>query len=215
MKNILAVWRAFLSGRKQFVVFIISMTLFFLSGNVLTSFLDVAQNRPGFRFSDPVLALFEPVNLTWFTFIVIYGGVFIAFWLLLKEPVRFALTAQVFSIVYFARFISMYLLPLLAPETIIPLTDPMIGLFADGKTFTNDLFFSGHTSSIMVFYLVFREKKIWGHLFAFFSISMPLAILLQHAHYTVDVFIAYFIAIAGHAIVYRINEKFGILELNK
>lgn len=215
MKNILAVWKSFLSDRKQLIVFTVSMTFFFLSGNILTNFLDVAQNRGGFSFTDPVLSIFQPVNLTWFTFIVIYGGVFLALWLLLKEPAKFALTAQVFSIVYFARYFSMQLLPLSAPETIIPLTDPMIGLFADGKTFTNDLFFSGHTSSITVFYLAFRDKKIWGPMFAVFSITMPAAILLQHAHYTIDVFIAYFVAIAAHAMVYRMNEKYGILSMEK
>jgi hypothetical protein len=65
----------------------------------------------------------------------------------------------------------------------------------------------------MVFYLAFRDKKLWGPLFAVFSVTMPAAILLQHAHYTVDVFIAYFIAIAAHAMVYRLNEKFAILNI--
>jgi len=59
--------------------------------------------------------------------------------------------------------------------------------------FTNDLFFSGHTSIPLVGFFVFRDKKIkWFFLIG--SFVMAATVLLMHLHYSIDVGAAFFIA---------------------
>lgn len=68
--------------------------------------------------------------------------------------------------------------------------------------YTNDLFFSGHTAFPFMGFLVFRKRWIKGFFLAA-SIILGASTLLMHAHYSIDVFAAFFIAYG----VYKIGNK--------
>jgi len=66
-------------------------------------------------------------------------------------------------------------------------------------SFQNDLFFSGHTAVPFLGYLLFRKAKI-GIFFLIASIVMAVTVLLMHAHYSIDVFSAFFITYGSYKI---------------
>lgn len=77
-----------------------------------------------------------------------------------------------------------------APENIIPLQDPFVETFFYGHTrITKDLFFSGHVATVCLLFLVnpYRQLRV---LYALVAFLVAAFILLQHAHYTVDVLMA-------------------------
>jgi membrane-associated phospholipid phosphatase len=101
------------------------------------------------------------------------------------------------------RMIAMYLLPLDPPPAMIPLQDPMVEFFGTGKLLTRDLFFSGHTSTLFLLFLV-TPRGILKSLFLGCTILVAVAVLVQHVHYTIDVFAAPFFAYAAVKLADRI-----------
>ncbi|MES2849472.1 MAG: phosphatase PAP2-related protein [Bacteroidota bacterium] len=77
----------------------------------------------------------------------------------------------------------------------LPLSkDPLTSITYGGKDvfMTKDLFFSGHTSNMLMLAMCLEKKsdKWWGYIAA---VSVGILVLLQHAHYTIDVLAAFII----------------------
>ena len=64
-ENIRSNWKIPLSASEFRIKFIISIIFLASALFVYRKFLDFAEARQGVRISDPILNLFEPVNLTW------------------------------------------------------------------------------------------------------------------------------------------------------
>ena len=159
----------------------------------LTHFLDAVERRPGAVLSDPVLALFPAIELTWLTFIMIYAGLVIALVVLLHHPDRLLLAAQVYVLMIVVRIVAMTLTPLDPPTGIIVLRDPFVEFFGTGQTLTRDLFFSGHTATLFLFSRVVPGRAL--RIFFLLATSVVgAAVILQHVHYAIDVFSALFFA---------------------
>ena len=94
----------------------------------------------------------------------------------------------------------MYLLPLEPPVKMIILNDPFVEFFGTGQTLTKDLFFSGHTATLFILFLV-SEKKIIKTVFLISTIAVAISVLLQHVHYTIDVFAAVFFTYACYKLL--------------
>jgi hypothetical protein len=75
--------------------------------------------------------------------------------------------------------------------------DPLFRIFGPYMTFHHDLFFSSHTASPFMAYLLVRGKWI-RRFFLALSVLLALTVLLGRFHYSIDVFAAYFIAFAVH-----------------
>jgi len=90
--------------------------------------------------------------------------------------------------------LSIYLTPLDPPATLIAIKDPLTSITYGGKDvfMTKDLFFSGHTSNMLMLALCFekRNDRLIGFLAA---VSVGVLVLFQHAHYTIDVVAAFLI----------------------
>ena len=87
------------------------------------------------------------------------------------------------------------------PADAIKVSAPsFLGMF----TFTNDLFFSGHTGLPFLGFLIFRKySKSVGYFMLASSIILAATVLLMHIHYTIDVFAAFFITYG----IYKIGER--------
>ncbi len=176
----------------------------------LTRFLDMIEARQGVELADPVLGLFPAVNLTWVTFTIIYAGVFGGLVLLLQHPRRLLVVLQGYALLALFRMAAMYLSPLDPPPGMIGLRDPFVEFVGGGKTLTRDLFFSGHTSTMFLLFLVMPGRGL-RIAYACATILVAICVVLQKVHYTFDVVAAPFFAFGAYSIVIGICKRRGIL----
>jgi hypothetical protein len=205
-KEIKSIWLPYLhdkSFRTKFLITIILLAIILFS---LATFLAYNEARPGFSFNDPLLATFHPVDVTWVTFGLIYLGLIIALLFLAFHPDRMLLALQSYTLIAALRLITIYFLPLNAPLHIIPLKDPFVEYFGGGTTLLRDLFFSGHTSTMFLFFLTAKSKKL-KTVFLICTILIAACVLIQHVHYTIDVVAAPFFAYTSYRISRLINKR--------
>ncbi|MCX6209264.1 MAG: phosphatase PAP2-related protein [Bacteroidetes bacterium] len=77
------------------------------------------------------------------------------------------------------------------PKNLIALIDPITNTFYGGKFITKDLFYSGHTATIFLMYLVIDTKWL-KNFFLVATLCVGVMVLVQHVHYTIDVIAAPF-----------------------
>jgi membrane-associated phospholipid phosphatase len=82
-----------------------------------------------------------------------------------------------------------------------------VEFFGTGQTLTKDLFFSGHTATLFILFLV-SEKKIIKTVFLISTIAVAIAVLLQQVHYSIDVFAAVFFTYACYKLLVKVREVY-------
>jgi len=191
---------------------VVTFLLFVFSIILFSRFLDWVEGRAGVILADPVLQLFQPLDLTWLTFLTIYLSLIAGLIHLSREPRQLLVTLQAYILLLLARALSMYLMPLDPPATLIPLVDPFVESVSSG-VLTRDLFFSGHTSTLFLLFLGSTQRKI-KIVFLTATIAVGICVLLQHVHYTIDVIVApfysyicYRISVVIHQKLYTVQEK--------
>ena len=184
------------------------VTLVVLAGGVFWfgQFVGWVETREGVAFVDPLLRLFDPVEISLLTFSFIYLAIVVALVLLARRPRDLVITLQSYVLLAFFRMIAMYLLPLDPPATMLPLVDPIVGSFSASDALTRDLFFSGHTSTTFLLALTARGR-VSRRIFGGATLVVAACVLLQHVHYTVDVFVAPFVAFCAWRLVTWSHER--------
>lgn len=199
-------WKTALTDKVFRVKFILSVAMLALALFFLAKFLPYSETRPGFSLNDPLLSAFKPVDLTWITFVLIYGALLVGLVSIAKYPRRILIAFQSYTLVASLRLITIYFLPFNAPPDIIPMEDPFVAFFGGGKTLLRDLFFSGHTATMLLLALV-AKNKILKTILVICTVLVAVAVLAQHVHYTIDVIVAPFFAYTGYRIARLINKK--------
>lgn len=201
-------WQDFLSDRDRRRELVLSLILLVLTLTALTRFLIFVEHRPGVVLDDPLLRLFQPIDLTWLTFSLIYGSVIGGILVLLPHPGRLTFALQLYLMMVLSRMLVMYLLPIDPPTHLILLRDPVVEFFGSGQTLTRDLFFSGHTSTLFILFLV-AESRVQRLVFLLLTLVVATTLLLQHVHYTIDVVAAFFFCYANFALLCRLRREPG------
>jgi len=199
-------WKEFLTDKKKLRELIISIPFLAAILIIFPQFLQFVEARQGVVFTDPILVLFNPIDLTWLTFGLIYLSIIITIFSLAKKPERLLFTLQCYGLMVFFRLIVMYLLPLEAPATLISLNDPFVQLLGTGEILTKDLFFSGHTATLFLLFLI-MERRVIKIIFIASTILVGIAVMLQHVHYVVDVAVAPFFAYTSYKIIDGLKNK--------
>lgn len=169
-------------------------------------FLLYIESRQGMAFADPLASWFTPIDLTWPIFMIIYISLIAGLLHFAKEP-RVLLTAiNSYTIMLALRAAAMFMLPLEPPATMIPLNDPFVETFGSGALLTKDLFFSGHTATLFLLYLNTKSNTL-RKIFGVSAILVAVAVILQHVHYSADVFAAPFFAYTAYLAACRLNGK--------
>ncbi|MGA9115178.1 MAG: phosphatase PAP2-related protein [Bacteroidota bacterium] len=194
IRNLARAWRDALGGGSFPCHAILSVAALAAVLGVFSRFLDFVESRPGTVPGDPVLALFHPVDLTWLTFALIYLSILAGLAALAPRPALLVTALRSYTLMVLFRMAAMWLLPLDPPPQMIPLHDPFVQLFAgDGTILTRDLFFSGHTSTLFLLFLVTPGRRLRRVLLAC-TVLVAASVIAQHVHYSVDVFVAPFAA---------------------
>ncbi|KAB2842592.1 MAG: J domain-containing protein [Melioribacteraceae bacterium] len=149
-KEINEAWKPALLDKAFRTKMIVSVLLLAIALFFLARFLPYNETRPGFSLDDPLLKTFNPIDLTWITFILIYGALVVGLASLAKYPRRILIAFQSYTLVASLRLITIYFLPFNAPPDIIPMKDPFVEFFGGGQTLLRDLFFSGHTATMFL-----------------------------------------------------------------
>ncbi len=202
-------WRDALRDRTFVLELVVTFVVVIITIGAFSHFLRTyVEVRPGAVFRDPLLARFDPIDLSIPSFVLIYGALLLAVGFLLQEPRRLVLFAQAYVLLLAFRTATLYLVPLEAPPNIIPLVDPAVGMTTRGQTLTKDLFFSGHTATM--FLLALSARPRWLRVLFYVSTAFVGAgVLLQHVHYSIDVAVAPFVAFAAWWIVTRLHGLNG------
>ncbi len=183
---------------------VVSFTIFTFLFYKLGRFLNFVESRPGVILDDPILKMIPAHDVTWPIFILIYIVLFMSLYDFFTSPEKFCRFLHTYTIVFSLRGIGMYLIPLDPPKELIVLKDPLVEFLSASEPFTRDLFFSGHTSTLfMLFLLAFGKKK--RAYFLFSTICVAFLVLVQRVHYSVDVFVAPFVSFAAFSIVERLK----------
>ena len=154
--------------------------------------------------TDIILDNIPVMDLSW---LFGYGALFVVlvllFYPLILKPKELHSTIIQFSLLILIRSFFISLTHLQAPADAIfsnfALLDQVI-------LFHNDLFFSAHTAIPFLGFLMFRKGWI-GKFFLVSTIVMAATVLLMHAHYSIDVFAAVFIAYGSYKLGQRILAK--------
>jgi hypothetical protein len=193
-------WQSFFSNKRNRNEFILTVVLLAILMISFSQFLQFIEKRNGVSLPDPILNAFSPLNLTWLTFTLIYLSIVLFLFSLRKDPYKIIIALQAYGLMVIFRTIAMYLVPLEAPKTILLLNDPFVQLFGKGEILTKDLFFSGHTATLFLLFLL-TKNKILKVIFLVSTVTVGIAVLLQHVHYSIDVFVAPFVAYGAFGII--------------
>jgi hypothetical protein len=168
----------------------VSLLILISIGIFIPRFFGFIQNRPGIILNDAFLNLFEPQNVSWVIFPLLYVSLFLTFLNLIPLPHLFIKGVQAFAILLLIRIVCLYFVPLEPATRYIPLQDPLIGrAFYSGTLITKDLFFSGHVSTMFLLFLI-NPAPALKYFLMIATALVACLILFQHVHYTVDVIAA-------------------------
>lgn len=132
----------------------------------------------------------------------IYGFALLLLWLIvaaiLYERRRIPRILWAYAVLIAVRSFFIVLTPMRTPPDHAVLAgDPLFEAFGRFLTFEHDLFFSSHTATPFLAFLLFRGP--WVSLsFLAVSILMAATVLIGRFHYSIDVFAAFFITYGLH-----------------
>lgn len=201
-------WKTFFQNKKSGTEFIITLLVLVPLMLSFSQFILFIEQREGVVLNDPLLNTFNPISLTWLTFSLIYLSLIMFFVSVFKDPQKLMIGLQSYGLMVIFRTIAMYFTPLEAPGTLLVLDDPFVQLFGKGDVLTKDLFFSGHTGTLFLLFLL-AENKTLKILFLISTIMVGSAVFLQHVHYSIDVFVAPFVAYSSYRIIKNLHTKFS------
>jgi hypothetical protein len=179
-------WTAALQSPKKRDKLLIGSFIVAIILSALPIFFSHIQKRKGIVLNDWVLAHLPAYDVSVMIFAIIWGMAILIFIRALYNPVIYINYVWTLIFINIARMTSIYLVALDPPNGLIHLVDPLTGIFYGNVVITRDLFFSGHTSTLVLIFLCLEKRtdKILG----FIAIVIGMVLLLvQHIHYTIDV----------------------------
>lgn len=171
--------------------FVIQLTCTLISLVVLAFMIDdffaYVQSVKGTTLNDPVLNMIPAEDMSVVIFTCIYGALIAGLIFLLRSPRLLLIAAEAYVSITIMRMVTLLLFPLEPDSNMVTLNDPFVDrLFYDEQAVTKDLFFSGHVSVLVMMTLVsdnFYLKRLLGTV----ALIVGISLLIQHAHYTIDV----------------------------
>ena len=150
-------------------------------------FFQTIEQRSGQVLIDPLLHLLPRHNVATAVFVLMYGSVVVGVGWLTRQPLLFLRGMWALLFLLVLRMVTIWLLPLLPPLDMLPMSDPFTATaFHTGTAVTKDLFFSGHTATVALLAIAVRGR-LWRGGLALAAVLVGLLVLVQRVHYTYDV----------------------------
>ena len=152
------------------------------------------EDREGVVLQDWLLQEIKPMDVSFYIFFILYATVILFLVRMSMNTLICLRTLWSFIFLCVFRMITIKLVPLNPPHGIIELIDPCSVLFYRANVITKDLFFSGHTATLIVGALCMTRPS--DKLIAFTAaLVIGILLLVQHVHYTADVLAAPFFSV--------------------
>lgn len=206
-------WKVLLRDRTYFISLVIGIIVIF--GALIVSIWVSAYKDATFYapVGDLILEQIPTMNLeflfTWGFYSII---AMICAYPLFKKPELAPFTLKTFGILLLVRSAFIMLTHVGPPEGFFYQDQLLLNGAIESTAvfrFSNDLFFSGHTSTPFLAFLLFRKTRFrWAMLFG--SFLMGATVLLMKVHYSIDVFAAFFIAYGVYAFSDRVFNNLNI-----
>lgn len=169
----------------------------------LPPFFQFVEHRSGHQLHDVLLDRLGPKDVSIAIFSMLWGMGLLFIIRSIRDPRVFMRALYGFVLLFSLRMLTMTLVPLDPPAGLIPLVDPISNSFYGKSFITRDLFFSGHTASLCLFFFCF-QRKIDRLIALVCTLAVGLLVLVQHVHYTVDVIVAPFFTFLCYLVAKKI-----------
>ena len=159
-------------------------------------FLPWVERRPeSVHYTDPVLGWIRPRDCSLVNTLLLYSSVAATAWDHACSLESAVMWLQVHTLIFFCRMFCLYMLPLAPPAGYVPMRDPLVDWLtgADAEPLSRDLAMSGHVAFVTAnFMMATSPGALFVHCYC--MAMVPVFLLVQHVHYTFDLFVAYFVA---------------------
>jgi len=201
-------WKKFFSDPASRIEFFITIPLLITTVYAFSRYLLFNESRSGAILDDPILKHFEAIDLNPLIFFAIYSSLIIGFVSFSFYPEQLMTAFQTYTLLVIFRMSAMYLIPLDPPVGCIDLQDPVVFILGTGQKIIKDLFYSGHTSTAFMLFQVAKNKTLKSYFLAA-TITVGICVVLQKAHYTIDVYAGLIYSFASFQIITMIRKKFS------
>ena len=186
------------------IILFISLVLY------MPHFFSIIETRQGLLLNDWLLPYIPAYDLSIIIFLLVWSTSLLILVRSIQQPSIFIATIYLLILINVVRMSCIWLIALDPPPGIIHLKDPLTSLTYGGPEIfiTKDLFFSGHTSNLFMFYLCLEKKR--DKQFALLAtITVAALLLVQHVHYTIDIIMA----IIFTFLMVRFIKRFSFLNV--
>jgi len=182
-------WKAIWASRYQRWQMLIGIAVMAAIIYILPIFFAHIQKRNGAVLNDWLLARIPPHNVSVFIFAIIWGMALLILVRAIRHPSIIITYCWTLIFVCLVRFVTLSVVALDPPAAMVPLVDPLNSALYRNADITKDLFFSGHTATMVMIYLCLQKRtdKLIALVAAFAVVCL---LLVQHIHYTIDVLAA-------------------------
>ncbi len=176
----------------------------------LPAFFAMIEKREGLVLNDWLLHQIPAQDFSVPIFIIIWSASLLVIIRCLQQPYFFVTVLLSLVLLLLVRMATIYFVVLNPPAGLIKLRDPLTSLTYGGSGIfiTKDLFFSGHTSNLFMFYLCLEKRR--DRLFLLLgTITVAFLVLAQHVHYSMDVIAAFIITFLLVRLVKKFVSRFS------
>ncbi len=207
-------WTSFIKSKDKIQFLIIAAVTFAFTGLIKMQFLIWNEARRGSRLDDIILNQIDAKDLSLIISILTLAALCAGFINIVQKPIILIYALNTFTLILIFRMVGMYFIPLEPPHDIIPLRDVVLeATFYSGNVLLKDLFFSGHTAHIFLMALLTDIQWLKRYLLISGTI-VALLLLIQHAHYTIDVLAAPIFSILAYKLNIRLTNKWLTGKIN-
>lgn len=183
-----------------------------ISSIVVVSFVSAYHdNRVYPSLGDLILNEIPTYNLEFLFFWGIYAiNLAIVLYMFFVEPEMAPFAMKTFGLLLFIRSGFLVLTFMGPPQGFYFQNGFQFGNILKDMFFINDLFFSGHTATPFLGFLIFRKKWWFRWFMLLSSLVMGVTVMVMHVHYSIDVFSAFFITYSIYALSNHIFNKLNL-----
>ncbi len=174
--------------KKRIYLLLISLAMLGGAAAVFNPFLRYHEQRveaSGIPFHDALMELFPVADCSAYIFSITYGSILLYIVLEARTKYRIEKAIMSYAVLVLLRMLTLSILPLSPPELLVPLEDPFLNNLIYPGEVQSDLFFSGHTGLVCVFFFISRR---W--IFIVLAVVLAVLLMIQRIHYSIDILAA-------------------------